>query len=94
MFVRERAHLSLQEKGDIIGPNRHGVDAREVAERIGCHVNTVKFWNKRYEETLDVKRQIGSGRPLKTTPVQDRMLLDAVKAKPITTGREIAGKKE
>ncbi len=91
MFLRERAQLSLQEKGAIVGLTQHGVNAAQVAEYIGCHINTVKHWNKRYEETLDVKRQIGSGRPSKTTPAQDKMILDAVKAKPITTAQEIAG---
>ncbi len=91
-FLREKAHLSLQDRGAIVGLSQHGVDAAQVAEIIGCHINTVKlYWNKRYEETLDVKRQIGSGRPPKTTPAQDRMIIDAVKAKPITTAQEIAG---
>lgn len=91
MFLREKAHLSLQDRGAIVGLSQHGVDAAQVAEIIGCHINTVKHWNKRYEETLDVKRQIGSGRPPKTTPARDRMIIDAVKAKPITTAQEIAG---
>lgn len=92
MFQRERGHLTLQDRGAIVALTQYGVDTNQVAELVGCHVNTVKHWNKRYEETLDVKRQIGSGRPFKTTPAQDRMLLDAVRAKPITTAQEIAGK--
>lgn len=91
MFQRERGQLTVQERGAIVALFQHGVHFSEIAERIGCHVNTVRHWAKRYDETLDVKRQIGSGRPLKTTPAQDRMLLDAVKAKPITTAQEILG---
>ena len=92
MFDRtERGHLSREAKGAIVALTQHGVDAQQFAESIGCHVNTVKHWNKRYEETLGVNRRIGSGRPSKTTAAQDRMILDAVKAKPITTAQEIAG---
>ncbi len=45
----------------------------------------------RAKETLHVKRQVGSGRPKKTTPAQDEMLLHAVSAKEITTAQEVVG---
>lgn len=89
--MRERGHLSFQERGGIAALTDHGVSVREVAAKLGCHATTVRRWKRRYEETLDVKRQVGSGRPKKTTPAQDAMLLDAVRAKPITTAQEIAG---
>ena len=91
MFFRERGHLSLQEKGAIIALLYRGVSVNEVAEICGCHPTTVRRWMHRYEETMDVERRFGSGRPRKTTPEEDTMLLDAVRAKPITTAAEIAG---
>ena len=60
MFSHERGHRLLQGK-------RAGVSAAQVEEYIGCHINTVTHWNKRYEETMDVKQQIGSDLPSKDT---------------------------
>lgn len=92
MFLRERGHLSLQEKGGIVALLGRGVPVCEIAETIDCHPTTVRRWRTRYARTFDVKRQIGSGRPKKTTPEEDSRLLDSVRAKPITTAQEIAGK--
>lgn len=92
MFLRERGQLTLQEKGAIIALYHEGVSVREISGRFQCHPTTVKRWIKRYEDTLDVKRRFGSGRPNKTTPAEDQMLLDVVRTKPITTAQEIAGK--
>ncbi len=49
------------------------------------------YWQRRYEETGDVDRQPGSGRPRKTTPLEDLNIRNAAIAKPITTAQEIAG---
>ena len=92
MFLRERGQLSLQEKGGVAALIDHGVSVREVADRFNCHPTTVRRWKRRFEETFDVKWKVGSVRPKKTTAEQDEMLLDAVRAKPITTAREIAGR--
>lgn len=93
MFLRERGkHLSLQERGAIVGLYESGQSISDIAENMACHPNSVRNWVKRYEETFDVKRRIGSGRPFSTTPAEDQLLLDAVRAKPITTAKEIGGK--
>lgn len=92
MFFREQGQLSLQERGAIVALTNHGVSVREVAGMFNCHPTTVRRWMFRYEETLDVVRKHGSGRPRKSTQAEDAMLLDAVRAKPITTAQEIVGK--
>lgn len=92
MFLREKFHLSLQERGGIIALHSRGFSKHEIAETFNCHPNTVKRWIRRYDETIDVLRKPGSGRPRKTTPEEDNMLLDAVRAKPITTAEEILSK--
>lgn len=92
MFLRERGkQLSLQERGAIVGLYEGGQSFSEIAENMSCHPNTVRNWIKRYGETFDVKRQIGSGRPFATTPAEDELLLDSVRSKPITTAQEITG---
>ena len=73
--------LSLQGKRGV-------VSAAQVGEYIGYHINTMTHWNKRYEETMDKKRKIRSDRPSKITHAQDKMLIDAVKAKPITMAQK------
>jgi transposase len=65
----------------------------DIAEVVGCHRETVRRWIQRYEETLDVTRRLGSGRPHKTTPLDDARLLAAVRAKPITSLQELKGSK-
>lgn len=92
MFLRERGQLTLQERGALIALHQEEVSVREIADRLECHPTTVKRWIKRYEDTLDVNRRFGSGRPKKTTPAEDQMLLDVLRTKPITTAQEIAGK--
>lgn len=94
MFLRDqRRQLSLQERGAIIALHNQNVSTSEIADQIDCHRTTVSRWIKRHVETLDVNRKVGSGRPKSTTPAEDEMLLDAVRAKPITTTQEIKGNK-
>lgn len=93
-MFRERApgvKLNIQEKGALIGLFNARVPLPDIAQQMGCHINTVKKWIRRYQDTNDVKRKIGSGGPRKTTRVQDNMLLQAVRAKPLTTLQELKG---
>lgn len=91
MFLNQGGQLSLQQKGLIIALSEEGRSRAEIAVRVGCHRTTIERWQRRYNETLDVNRQRGSGRPRKTTPAQDMMLVQAVQAKPITSSQEIIG---
>jgi transposase len=91
MFLRERGQLKLQERGGIVALRNQGLPIAQIAALFDCNRNTVKRWVSRYEETLDVQRRLGSGRPKITTPEEDNMILDAVRAKPITIAAEIAG---
>ena len=92
MFQRPTSgHLSLQQKGGIIALHQHNVPAVEIAQRVGCHRNTVSRWIKNYRENFDVLRRVGSGRPRKTTPAQDASIFQAIRAKPITTLQEVMG---
>ena len=93
-MFRERAprmKLTLQEKGALIGLYNSRVPVRDIAQQIGCHTNTVKKWIDRYQVTNDVKRKVGSGGARKTTRIQDNMLLQAVRAKPLTSLQELKG---
>ena len=86
MFFRERGrHLSLQERGATIALSEQGLSPGEIAEQFDCHRTTICRWIKRHEETLDVTRKLGSGRPKSTTNAEDEMMLDAVRSKPITS---------
>lgn len=93
MFARaEKSKLTLQERGAIIALRRVNVPISVIArDYVPCDIKTIKLWLRRFDETGDVKRKIGSGRPRITGPQQDEMLVDAVRAKPITTAQEIMG---
>jgi transposase len=83
MFQRQQGkHLPLQDKGVIVGMHKLRTPVTDIAEVVGCHRETVRRWIQRYEGTLDVTRRLGSGRPHKTTPLDDARLLAAVRAKP------------
>ena len=77
MFFRERGHLSLQEKGAIIALLYRGVSVNEVAEI--CGVIQLLLGVGCTGMKKHVERRFGSGRPRKTTPEEDTMLLDAVR---------------
>jgi transposase len=92
MFQRPTSgHLSLQQKGSIVALYQRNVPVIDIAQNVGCHRNTVTKWINRYQENFDVLRKVGSGRPRKTTPNQDAMLLQAVRAKPFTSLQELKG---
>jgi transposase len=84
-------HLSLQQKSAIITLHERNVPKNDIALQMECHITTVRKWIRRYEETLDVHRKGGSGRPLKTTPAQDMRIFQAIRARPITSLQEIKG---
>lgn len=92
MFQRPAGgHLSLEQKASIIALQQRNVPTREIALEIGCHRSTVLKWIRNYRENFDVRRKVGSGRPRKTTAVQDARLRQAVRAKPFTTLQELKG---
>lgn len=87
---RGRKQLNDKERAAIIAFTLDGKSIRAIANLLGIGDATVVRWQRRYAEENDVNRKAGSGRPPKTTPAQDRRLLLAVQAKPITTAAEIA----
>ena len=61
MFQRPTSgHLSLQQKGVIIALHQNNVPTGEIAQRVGCHKNTVPRCIKNYRENFDVLRRVGS----------------------------------
>lgn len=92
-MFRERTSQKLTEadRGSIVSLLREGRSVSYVASSLGMDRKTVTLWRDRFAETGHVKRAIGSGRPKSTTVEEDRRLLTAAKAKPMTTAQEIAG---
>ena len=88
---RGRKHLNEKERGAIIALTSQNVSIKKIAEQLGIGEATVVLWQKRHRETGDVDRKNGSGRPRTTTAEQDRQIVQAVRAKPITTAQEVAG---
>jgi transposase len=83
--------LNDPEKGAIVALRNRGISVREIAQQINCSRNTVIKWIRRFEETGDVKRKVGSGRLKKTTPAQDATIFMQITAKPMTSLQEIKG---
>ncbi len=89
---RQRRHFNEKERAAIVALTEAGQSIRQIANVVDCSKATVSLWQKRYELSGDVERQVGSGRPRKTTAAEDRRLVAVVRANPITTAQEIAGK--
>jgi len=94
MFPRaEGKQTLLQQRAGMVALHQAGVPYSVIAnEHFHCSVNTVKLWCRRHIDSGDVLRKRGSGRPRITTLEEDQRLIDAVRAKPITTAQEILGK--
>ena len=92
-MFRERNTQKLTEadRGAIISLLNDGKSVTYVANSLGFAEKTVRLWQRRFNDTQNVKRAKGSGRPKSTTPAEDRKLVAAVRAKPITTAQELAG---
>ena len=84
--------LNLQEKGAIVALHDREISATGIAQQLGCSRNTVTKWIRRFQDTGNVIRKVGSGRVRKTSTAQDARLLMAVAAKPFTTLQELKGK--
>ena len=66
--------LSAAERGVLIGKLSAGVRIKRIeriAREMGVTPSTVRYWRRRFDETGNVERQIGSGRPECTTRQQD-----------------------
>lgn len=68
------AKISDQLKSNMVVLSRENLSAREIAERLGCAKSTVTFVLKKYRETGSFQRSKGSGRPRKTTRVEDQFI--------------------
>jgi transposase len=87
---RGRKHLNEKERGAIIALTSQTVSIKKISQQLGIGEATVVLWQKRHRETGDVDRKNGSGRPPKTTPQEDRRIVQSVQAKSITTALEVA----
>ena len=66
------SHLSERERQ--IDFTREGISAARIALRVNCSLRTVRRVRKRFRETGEWSRKVGSGAPKKTTARQDRAL--------------------
>lgn len=89
--ARENKHLNDKERAAIVCYITAGWSLEQIANELGCGKATVLLWKKRYEETGDIVRKGGSGRPRATSTAEDLAIRDSVRAKPITTAQEVAG---
>lgn len=79
--------LSDFDKGYLCGLLEAGMSIRKVAERMGVTTRTVQKWWDKFRNVGNTERQIGSGRPCKTTDKQKAALILSVKRnrfKPVT----------
>lgn len=89
--VDRNKKLNLAEKGAIIALTQSDKSIGQIANSLGISKSSVSRWQQRFEETGDIKRKDGSGRPRLTTREQDRLIIQEVQRQPITTAAAIQG---
>lgn len=62
----------------------------KIARYLRCSVDTVSFWLKRHEETGDVEEHTPTGRPLATTPKEDRMIVEMLEKDPEASSHKLS----
>lgn len=67
--------ISSECKANILCLSRLNLTTREISRRLNVAQQTVAWNLKKYRETGTTSRKKGSGRPKKTTPVEDRFLV-------------------
>ena len=87
-------HLSLYQRYQIIflHQDKHGprMTLRETATTVGCSVDAVKYWLRRFEEDKDLSNQPASGRPRSTSISEDNEIVQIAISKKHPSSREIA----
>jgi transposase len=83
--------LTAGERAAVVALSLSGHSINQISRQIGCGRATVVLWKDRFDQTQDVQRKVGSGRPKITNPRQDQRMFNAARNKPITTSKEISG---
>ncbi len=79
--------LSYVNRGIAIGLIKAGYTYSRIAIELGCDRTTVSRTHDRYLETGDVKDRPRTGRPKKTTNVDDGVMRASATRKPTITGK-------
>ena len=85
-------NLTIAQRGSIIHLDIAGRSVREIAEQLGCSEKTVRRWLDRHNDTGNVLRQPGTGRPTKINHVIGRRITEHIRRQPITTSENIISK--
>lgn len=82
-------HLNDLEKGQVIAYSKEGQSIRYMARQMGRARATISAFKKKYEQTGELGRKKGSGRPRKTTKRQDRNVIREMLKNRKVTAKEI-----
>ena len=72
--VPRRPGMTFEQRERAIGMLTAGMSARDVARHFQRHESTISRLLNRFQQTVNVADRPRSGRPLKTTPREDRFL--------------------
>jgi transposase len=67
--------LTLEQRLTVIVKAKNGQSNKSIAAEMGINLSTVKRIKQKYHKTGSVKDKARSGRPRKTTPREDRVLI-------------------
>lgn len=93
MFQRyDQFQLPIQTKAIIATYTEDGLTAGQIARKFDLNLSTVQRWVRRNRETGNVDRAAGSGRPRKTTALEDISIILASEENHFSTINDIKGK--
>ena len=87
---RKKANLPEFRRAQIITLREEGYSFRDIAKKVKCGKSTVQELCKKFELTGEVKDKPRTGRPTKSTPRQDRVLVRLSQNSRFSSSKELA----
>lgn len=80
-----RQEEKIFQRGQIIGMRRAGMSIAAISTELAITKSTVRRWCQRWEETGNVTDEARCGRPRKTSPADNRSILESATQSPLQT---------
>lgn len=80
---------SVETRRTIIALHSQGLNVAEVARKLGISRTIVRSWVKHHQSTTSVKSKSQPGPPRLTTSLEDRVIVEAVRADPHITAKQV-----
>ena len=77
-----RQEQRICKRSRIVGMRESGMSYKHIARVMGISLPTVRLWCRRWEESGNLNDMARAGAPRKTTPEEDRAIIEAATQNP------------